>query len=113
MKQIKLSDHFSYQRLLRFVFGRSVELWDGGRENANSTSKEQGMYATGFGLYKFFKEGKGSLAGNFLQWPYLRLAEVYLIYAEALLKTGNLPKAIEQLDIVRLHNLVLITNLHY
>lgn len=81
--------------------GRSVELWLGGRENANSTEKEQGIYATGFGLYKFFKEGKGSLAGNFLQWPYLRLSEVYLIYAEALLKTGNLNKAIEQVNLVR------------
>ena len=81
--------------------GRSVELWDGGRENANSTSREQGMYATGFGLYKFFKEGNGSLAGHYLQWPYLRLAELHLIYAEALLKTGNLPRAIQQVDIVR------------
>ena len=39
--------------------GRSVELWVGGRENANSTSTETGQYATGFGLYKFYKEGKG------------------------------------------------------
>lgn len=81
--------------------GRSVELWLGGRENANSTEKEQGIYATGFGLYKFFKEGKGSLAGHFLQWPYLRLSEIHLIYAEALAKTGNLTQAIQQVDIVR------------
>ncbi len=81
--------------------GRAVELWIGGRENVSGTEKETGMYATGFGLYKFFKEGKSSLAGNYLEWPYLRMAEIYLIYAEALLKTGNAAKAIEQLDIVR------------
>lgn len=69
--------------------GRSVELWVGGRENANSTSTETGQYATGFGLYKFYKEGKGSLANNYLEWPYLRMSEMYLIYAEALLKIIN------------------------
>ena len=41
-----------------------MELWVGGRENANSTSTETGQYATGFGLYKSIKEGKGSLANN-------------------------------------------------
>ena len=59
------------------------------------------MYATGYGLYKFYKEGKGSLAGNYLEWPYLRLAEVYLVYAEALLKNNRLADAIKQVDIVR------------
>lgn len=81
--------------------GRSVELWNGGRENANSTATETGVYATGFGLYKFYKEGKGSLAGNYLEWPYLRLAEVYLIYAEALLKNNRPADAIAQVDKVR------------
>jgi hypothetical protein len=79
----------------------AVELWLGGRDNANSTSTETGIYATGFGLYKFFKQGKGSLAGNYLEWPYLRLAEVYLIYAEALLKSNRLSEAIAQIDQVR------------
>ena len=81
--------------------GRAVELWTGGRENANSTATETGVYATGFGLYKFYKEGKNSLAGNYLEWPYLRLAEMYLIYAEALLKNNNPSEAIKQVDKVR------------
>lgn len=39
---------------------------------------------------------------KYLQWPYLRLAEMYLIYAEALLKSKNdLPGAIEQVNKVR------------
>lgn len=85
------------------AFGdHAAELWLGGRDNVNSTEKETGSYATGFGLYKFYKEGKGSLAGNYLEWPYLRLAEIYLIYAEALVKAQNdLQGAIDQVDIVR------------
>ncbi|MBP7292699.1 MAG: RagB/SusD family nutrient uptake outer membrane protein [Bacteroides sp.] len=81
--------------------GRAVELWMGGRDNISSTEKETGIYATGYGLYKFYKEGNGSLAGNYLEWPYLRLAEIYLIYAEALLKNNRLPDAIDQINIVR------------
>jgi len=79
----------------------AAELWIGGRDNANSTKQEIGIYATGFGLYKFYKLGKSSLAGHYLEWPYLRLAEVYLIYAEALLKNNRLPEAIMQVNKVR------------
>ena len=82
--------------------GRGAELWLGGRDNINDTEKETNKTATGFRLYKFWKEGKNSFKGTFLQWPYLRLSEIYLIYAEALLKAKNdLPGAIEQVDIVR------------
>ena len=81
--------------------GRQVELWDGGRENANSTHTETGMYATVFGLYKFYLEGANSLANTYPQWPYLRLAEMYLIYAEALLKADRTDDAIAQVNIIR------------
>ncbi len=78
----------------------AAELWTGGRENLNSTSTETGVTATGFRLYKFYKEG--SLSGTYPHWPYLRLAEVYLIYAEACLKAKNdLAGAIKLVDIVR------------
>lgn len=80
----------------------AAELWIGGRDNINDTEKETGKYATGFGCYKFYKEGVNSLKDKYLQWPYLRLAEMYLIYAEALLKSKNdLPGAIEQVNKVR------------
>lgn len=80
----------------------AAELWQGGRENISDTEKETGQTATGFRLYKFFKEGKGSLTGKYLEWPYLRLSEIYLIYAEAWLKAkNNLPEAIKQVDVVR------------
>lgn len=79
----------------------AAELWVGGRDNIDGSRLETGRTATGFSCYKFFKEGKSSLAGNYLEWPYLRLAEVYLIYAEALLQTGDLAGAIEQVNKVR------------
>lgn len=80
----------------------AAELWIGGRDNINDTEKEAGKYATGFGCYKFYKEGVNSLKDKYLQWPYLRLAEMYLIYAEALLKSKNdLTGAIEQVNKVR------------
>lgn len=80
----------------------AAELWVGGRENIDESKLETGQTATGFRLYKFFKEGKGSLAGNYLEWPYLRLAEMYLIYAEASLQAKNDHRtAIEQVNMVR------------
>lgn len=79
----------------------AAELWIGGRENVNDTKTETGPVATGFSLYKFFKEGKGSLAGNYLEWPYLRLSELYLIYAEACLQTGDAQGAINNVNKVR------------
>ncbi|WP_294628656.1 RagB/SusD family nutrient uptake outer membrane protein [uncultured Bacteroides sp.] len=80
----------------------AAELWIGGRDNVNDTEKETGKYATGFGCYKFYKEGLNSLKDKYLQWPYLRLAEMHLIYAEALLQCKHdLTGAIEQVNKVR------------
>lgn len=81
--------------------GRAVEMWVGGRDNVNDSSTENGEYATGLGLYKFYKEGATSLYYQYLQWPYLRLAELHLIYAEALLKNNRISEAIGQVDIIR------------
>ena len=80
----------------------AAELWVGGRENIDGSRLETGETATGFRCYKFFKEGKGSLAGNYLEWPYLRLAEMYLIYAEACLQAkGDFAGAIANVNKVR------------
>lgn len=80
-----------------------AEMWIGGRDNVSDTETETGYYATGFGCYKFFQEdGAKSINGKFVEWPYLRLAEVYLIYAEALLKAKNdFAGAITQVNKVR------------
>ena len=80
----------------------AAEMWVGGRENISDSRLETGQGATGFRCYKFFKEGKGSLAGNYLEWPYLRLAEIYLIYAEACLQAkGDFSAAIANVNKVR------------
>lgn len=80
----------------------AAELWIGGRENIDDTRLESGQTATGFRCYKFFKEGKSSLAGNYLEWPYLRLSELYLIYAEACLQAkDDFPGAIRNVNTVR------------
>ncbi len=81
----------------------TAELWIGGRDNIYDTQQESGFFATGFGCYKFYKEdGIKSIGGKYVEWPYLRLAEIYLIYAEALLKAKNdLAGAIQQVNKVR------------
>ena len=80
----------------------AAELWIGGRENIDQTRLETGQTATGFRNYKFFKEGKSSLAGIYLEWPYLRLAELYLIYAEACLQAkSDFAGAIKNVNVVR------------
>lgn len=79
---------------------RKIELWIGGREAQNGPRSETSQWATGYGLYKFILDM--SLSKNKPQlWPYLRMAEIYLIYAEALLKTGDLSGAVEQVNKVR------------
>lgn len=85
------------------AFGdHAAELWLGGRDNISDTEKETNKTATGFRLYKFWKSGKSSFNGTYLEWPYLRLAEVYLIYAEAWLKAkNNNAEAIKLVDVVR------------
>lgn len=79
---------------------REIELWIGGREAKNSPKTESGQWATGYGIYKFVLDINTSKNRPQL-WPYLRVAEIHLIYAEAFMKTGNLSAAVDELDKVR------------
>ncbi|MCM1503724.1 MAG: RagB/SusD family nutrient uptake outer membrane protein [Muribaculum sp.] len=83
------------------VGGRAMQYWEGGRDNVNYTRIENGRLATGFMLYKFYQNGSSSMAGVQRQWPYLRLAEMYLLYAEALIQNNQFDEAINQINIVR------------
>ena len=83
------------------VGGRAMEYWVGGRDNVNDSRLETGPVASGFMLYKFYQRGSSSMAGVQRQWPYLRLAEMYLLYAEALVQNDRIDDAIKQLDKVR------------
>lgn len=80
--------------------GRQVELWIGGREAQQGPKTEQGQFATGFGLYKFILDFSSARNRPTL-WPYLRIAEIHLIYAEALMMAGRTDEAINEIDKVR------------
>ncbi len=82
--------------------GGKAELWEGGYMKANRSSEYIDTRATahGYDCFKFITDRVISSNVPF-QYPYLRLSEIYLIYAEALAETGDLPGAIEQVNIVR------------
>ena len=57
---------------------------------------------TGYRLFKwFFDFDAAKMDDQFIGISYIRLAEMYLIYAEALAETGNLSGALDQLHVVR------------
>lgn len=78
--------------------GRRTENWVNGQDGGSGAGSESGQYATGFANNKFYFNGERN---RVTLWPYLRLSEVYLIYAEALAQNDQLDKAIEYVDKVR------------
>lgn len=81
--------------------GRTAELWIGGRERQNANFKGT---ATGFGLRKFLLERNNATSvGSVVHWPYLRLAEIFLSYAEAAneVNGGPTPEAYAAVNRVR------------
>lgn len=57
---------------------------------------------TGYRRFKWFLDHTGGkMDDEFIGVSYIRLAEMYLIYAEALAETGNLTGALDQLHVVR------------
>lgn len=78
--------------------GRRYEIWSQGEDGRDGIAKEEGQYAAGFGNNKFYYQGERN---RVTLWPYLRMAEMYLIYAEALAQNGQLDKAIDNVNIVR------------
>lgn len=76
-----------------------AELWQGGYENAGKSEDSRG-FKHGYALFKFMLDKK-TMNNIPIQYPYLRMAEIYLIYAEALAETGNLSLANDQVDVVR------------
>ena len=71
--------------------GRTVELWIGGRERPSATGTAA---HSGYGPRKFYLEGNASTSiQSVVQWPYLRLPEIYLTFAEATNEVNNGPTA--------------------
>lgn len=61
--------------------GRTAELWIGGRERLTTSGTQA---ASGYNLRKFALDfDNATSVGAIVQWPYLRLPEIYLSYAEA------------------------------
>jgi len=78
---------------------RQAELWIGGRERRNINTNST---ASGYKLRKFILD-ENSATQSVIQWPYLRLAEIYLTYAEALneFNDGPTPEAYLYVNKVR------------
>lgn len=84
-------------------YGIQAEIWVGGRLDKATGLPEgelQFFMPWGFPLYKWILDFQ-HIGDEPVQWPYLRMAEIHLIYAEALAETGNLPKACEEVNKVR------------
>lgn len=88
--------------------GDIYENWVGGTDAGNNSKNESGNFATGYFLMKYAlgisdkTAANPDIAGQYYQWVTIRLAEIYLLYAEALIQAdGNLAKAIEQIDLIR------------
>ncbi|HWK57157.1 MAG TPA: RagB/SusD family nutrient uptake outer membrane protein [Parapedobacter sp.] len=81
--------------------GRTAQLWVGGIERQ---SIGQSMAATGYDMRKFLLDFNSATSfGSVVQFPYLRLAEIYLTYAEASnqLNNGPTPEAYRCVNVVR------------
>jgi hypothetical protein len=81
-------------------------LWEGGE--FLTSGGRYNCKPWGLPTYKFVLDlgdaiqgGKGTIDKEPFQTSYIRLAELYLIYAEALAETGNNVKALEQINKVR------------
>lgn len=83
-----------------------VQLWEGGEFKVSGG--DWACKPWGFPTYKYVLDqgsddqgGQGTIDDEPMMIAYLRLADVYLIYAEALAETSKLAKAVEQVNIVR------------
>lgn len=80
--------------------GDPYELWVGGTDARQASKTEDGNYATGYDNMKYYLGIE--YQRKYTQWVYLRLSDIYLTYAEAVLQSdNNFTTAINQVDIVR------------
>ncbi|MFZ4262063.1 RagB/SusD family nutrient uptake outer membrane protein [Sphingobacterium sp. HJSM2_6] len=71
--------------------GRTAQLWIGGIERQSSG---QMMAGTGYDMRKFLLDWNSATSmGSVVHFPYLRLPEIYLTYAEAINQFNNGPTA--------------------
>ena len=70
-----------------YMSGGPLELWVGGYDALNNSADETGCYATGYGNMKYYLGDE--YMRQYCQWVTLRLSDLYLTYAEALLQAQN------------------------
>ena len=80
-----------------------IDTWVNGGMAKNSTyASNADDIASGYKKFKWLLDyDGGTMDDEFIGVPYVRLAEMYLIYAEALAETGNLQGALDQIHVVR------------
>lgn len=83
----------------------SVELWEGGNvDQAFAPARTDSPWASRLKLFKFVRDmPQWDFSGYYdpANFPYLRMADIHLCYAEALAQTGNLQKACDEMNKVR------------
>ncbi|MFI3280788.1 MAG: RagB/SusD family nutrient uptake outer membrane protein [Rikenellaceae bacterium] len=80
---------------------RTAQMYIGGTDRASTTHTNSSNPAYfGLRLYKFLLD-ETSVQGKVIVWPEMRLPEVLLSYAEALVETGNYVKAYDYINTVR------------
>lgn len=84
-----------------------IQMWVEGEFKINGNDYPS-YRAWGFGLYKYILDygsndqgGKGTIDDEPVQFSYIRLAELYLIYAEALAELGDNITALKYVNMVR------------
>lgn len=85
--------------------GANYEMYVGGTNAGNGPVNDNDQYASGYFHNKYVVDGPSGSAyqrNSYPQWVVLRLSDLYLTYAEALLQAdGNNEKALEMVDKVR------------
>ncbi len=77
----------------------SVQLWKGGNiEHAGFNWEYTYRFSTGMGMYKWVLDFGWHYPVNY---AYLRMADMHLVYAEALAETGSLQQACDEINKVR------------
>lgn len=79
----------------------NFQLWKGGvHENNSNLNGWTIRFSTGMALFKWIRD-YWKIQNDPVSYSYIRMAEMHLIYAEALAETGNLTKACEEINKVR------------
>lgn len=77
-----------------------IDCWIGGDLITGNWWFTSGYIAHGFGEFKWVLDYYDMVDERY-SWPYLRMADMHLVYAEALAQTGRYAQAVKEVDKVR------------